>query len=50
MTGIDEFNQLYVRSRTFREVVFINSYGNLPPIKFLLRSRYCMLEWALEFE
>uniref|UniRef100_A0A251U4I3 Uncharacterized protein n=1 Tax=Helianthus annuus TaxID=4232 RepID=A0A251U4I3_HELAN len=47
---IDEFKLLSERSMTFREVMFINSDGNLTPIELLLRSRCCMLEWALEFK
>ncbi|KAF5794253.1 hypothetical protein HanXRQr2_Chr08g0326021 [Helianthus annuus] len=38
------------RSSFKREVMFINSDGNLTPIELLLRSRCCMLEWALEFK
>ncbi|MFS7959784.1 hypothetical protein Hanom_Chr08g00695201 [Helianthus anomalus] len=50
MSGIDEFKLLSERSSTFKEVMFINSDGNLPSIEFQLRSRYCMLEWALKFK
>ncbi|KAF5794234.1 hypothetical protein HanXRQr2_Chr08g0325831 [Helianthus annuus] len=50
MTETDECKRFSERSRNVREVMFISLDGNLPPIELQLRSRYCMLEWALEFK